>query len=121
MKTLHFKTNEGYRKSKKAQINIMVGLLIGFMVVTTLVALIPGMVDILNIAKQSDNLNCNGYSYEGDASHTLSYNATIGTQSSIACLAITLYIPYLVLAVLIGLVMKILYDRVASPQQYPQY
>lgn len=114
------------KKKKKKAMNkkgniahLMVSLLVGFMAVVLLVALIPGFVDILDIAQQSDNLNCKGFSYNGDVNNTLSFNATIGTKSSIGCLAIRLYLPYLILAVLLGIVMYILYDK--GTQQQPYY
>lgn len=105
------------RLKSKGQIQIMVGILLGFMVVTMMVTLIPGFVEMFDTAQNSENLNCKGYSDVTNAQ--LSYNATIGTKSSIACLAVKLYLPYIILAVLIGLVLKILYERTA--QQQPSY
>jgi len=88
-----------------------VNLLMLFIVVTFLIALIPGFVDILDVAQQSDGLNCAGYVYETNVSHPLSYNATMGTKSSIGCMAMKLYLPYIVLGVLISAVAAILYGR----------
>lgn len=96
----------------------MVALLLGFMAVAMLVALIPGFVDILDTAQNSEGLNCKGYVNNGNAADPLSYNSTIGTKSNIACLGIKLYLPYLVLAVLIGVVMYILYDKQQTQPYY---
>jgi len=107
--------------NKRGQLNILVGLLIGFMVVTILITLIPGFVEMIDMAQNSEALNCVGFVYNGDENNTLSYNATIGTKSTMGCLAMKLYLPYLILAVLIGVVMKILYERSASTAPAPYY
>lgn len=91
----------------------------GFMVITMLIALLPGFVDMFDIAQNSQNLNCVGYTDTIISDGNYSYNATIGARSTIACLAMKLYLPYIVLAVLIGLVVKILYDKGTSQQAYP--
>ena len=100
------------KKNKKGGLmDLPVNLLLLFITVTFLVALIPGFVEIIDMAQQSDSLNCVGFKYEGNENNSLSYNATIGTKSSIGCLAIKLYIPYIVLGVLIAGVMLVLYGR----------
>jgi hypothetical protein len=110
------------KKSKKGNLmTLPMNLLMLFITVTFLVALIPGLVEIINTAQQSDSLNCAGYKYNGDATHALSYNSTIGTQSSIGCLAIKLYIPYIVLGVLISGVALIFYGRTMGDQQQQAY
>jgi hypothetical protein len=102
--------------NKKGQMDLMVGLLLGFMVITIMITLIPGFVELIDQAQNSEGLNCKGYT---DVSNpVLSYNATIGTKSSIGCLAMKLYLPYIVLAVLIGVVVKMLYGK-NSQQQSP--
>lgn len=98
------------KMNKKAQMGIMIGLLIGFIVVTTLIALIPGFVQLLDIGMGSDGLNCHGSTFANDS---------LAEKSGIGCLAFKLYIPYLVLAVLIGLVTKILYDKGSQPTYNP--
>lgn len=106
-------------KNKRGDMgHLMVALIMGFMAVAMLVSLIPGFVEILDVAQNSEGLNCKGYTYNGDASNVLSYNATIGTKSTIGCLGIKLYLPYLVLAVLLGVVMYILYDKSSQSQPY---
>jgi hypothetical protein len=76
-----------------------------------LIALIPGFVELIDYAKSSQGLNCRGYLDFYDDGGNFTYNSTVGQKSSVACLGMNLYLPYLVLAVLIGLVVKILYDR----------
>jgi len=84
-----------------------------FIAVTFFIALLPGFIQMMNMAQNSENLNCHGYVDYNDAS--LSANASRAEASSIACLAIKLYLPYIVLAVLIGLVASIFYGRATSP------
>lgn len=86
---------------------ILINLLFLFMTIAAVVALIPALSTILKMAQQSDGLNCPGYCYQGDCTHSLSYNSSLQT-STLACLAINLYLPYIVLAVLIGGVSKLL-------------
>ena len=106
-----------YKKmNKKADLMQMpVNLLMLFITVTFLVALIPGLAEMQDVAQQSTSLNCKGYTDSADS--TLSYNATIGTKSSIGCMAIKLYIPYIVLGVLVAGVAFIFYGKSQSQQQ----
>lgn len=97
---------------------MIIGILFLFMTITVMIAMIPALKSILNIAKQSDNLNCAGYNSTTDAS--LSYNASLNTET-ISCLAISLYLPYILLIVLIGGVTKLLYDKSGGGQQYAGY
>jgi hypothetical protein len=107
---------------KGSLMDLPVNLLMLFIVVCFLVALIPGLVEIIDTAQQSNSLNCAGYVYNGDPTNPLSFNSTIGTKSSIGCLAIKLYIPYIVLGVLIAGVALILYGRsIGGGQQEPSY
>jgi len=109
------------RMNKRGQSGLMdlpINLLMLFIAVTFLVALIPAFVEMQDMAQQSTSLNCVGYSYNGNTTHTLSYNATIGTKSSIGCMAIKLYIPYIVLGVLIAGVAIIFYGRNQQAQQF---
>ena len=109
-------------KNKKGNLMQLVpNLLILFIVITTLVALLPAFVEILDNAQNSQSLNCVGYTYEGDATHELSYNATIGSKSTIGCLAVKLYLPYIILGILIAGVAYILYGRSMGGGQEPTY
>jgi len=89
---------------------IMINLLFLLMTIAVLVAMIPALNGILNIAQQSDGLNCPGYKYSGNASDALSYNSSLAS-STLSCLAIQLYLPYIVLAVLIGGVSRLIASR----------
>jgi len=100
---------------KGSLMSLPMNLLMLFISVTFLIALIPGFVEMQDMAQQSDNLNCKGYTDVTDAA--LSYNATIGTKSSIGCMAIKLYLPYIVLGVLIAGVAIIFYG--GGTQQSP--
>lgn len=89
---------------------IMINLLFLLMTIAVLVALIPALNAILNIAQQSDGLNCPGYKLGGDANNSLSYNSSF-PSNTLSCLAIQLYLPYIVLAVLIGGVSRLIASR----------
>ena len=98
---------------------IMIQLLFLFMTITVMIALVPGIKAVLNISKQSDNLNCAGFDYLGSGTvgdNVLDYNSSLATET-LACLAINLYLPYIILVVLIGGVSKLMYGRVFGEQQ----
>lgn len=101
---------------------IMIQLLLFVMTIAVLVALIPALNSLLNTAQQSDSLNCQGYYYNGNPNHTLSYNSSLASNT-LACLSIRLYLPYIILLVLIGGASKLLVDRLnpSAPQYYPSY
>ena len=95
---------------------ILVNLLIFVMIVAVLISLIPALNAMLNISQQSDSLNCAGYYVNGNPNATLSYNSSLATNS-LACVAIRLYLPYIVLVVLIGGVSKLLLGRMVGGEQ----
>lgn len=101
---------------KGSLLDLPINLLMIFIAITFLVALIPAFAEMQDTAQQSDSLNCVGFKYNGDANAVLSYNATIGTKSSIGCMAIKLYIPYIVLGVLVAGVAILFYGRQQQPQ-----
>ncbi len=98
---------------------IMINLLFLFMTITIMIAFIPALKSILDIAKQSDNLNCPGFDFDKSGtvgSNALDYNSSLNTDT-VACLAINLYLPYIILIILIGGVAKLLYSQ--TPGQQP--
>lgn len=105
--------------SKGNLLDLPVNLLMLFIAITFLVALIPAFAEMQDMAQQSTSLNCVGYKYNGDATNALSYNATIGTRSTIGCMAIKLYIPYIVLGVLVAGVAILFYGN--RNQNQPQF
>ena len=98
-----------------------INLLMLFITITFMIALIPGFVEMQDMAQQSDQMNCKGFKYEGSSTHPLAYNDTIGTKSSIGCMAIKLYLPYIVLGVLIAGVAMIFYGQAMGGGQQQQY
>jgi uncharacterized membrane protein len=103
-------------KNKQGQM-VMIQLLFLFMTIVVTVALLPGIKSIMDVAQASDNMNCQGFIYNGDPNATLSYNSSLETNQT-ACIAIDLYLPYILLVVLIGGVSRILYG---SPDQQQQF
>lgn len=113
----YFPPERRYKMDKKGSLlDLPINLLMIFIAITFLVALIPAFAEMQDTAQQSDSLNCVGFKYNGDANAVLSYNATIGTKSSIGCMAIKLYIPYIVLGVLVAGVAILFYGRQQQPQ-----
>lgn len=95
----------------------MIQLLFLFMTIVVTIALLPGIKSIMDVGQQSDNLNCNGYKYDGDEDHVLSYNSSLETNTT-ACIALDLYLPYILLVVLVGGVTRLLHGRGDQPEQY---
>jgi hypothetical protein len=87
---------------------ILMGLIL---VIAILTSLLPAMTELLNTAKASNALNCPGYDYNS-TDKTLSYNISKPT-STIGCMAINLYIPYIVLGVLIASVAVLFGQKIA--------
>jgi len=107
----------GHFGNRRGQV-IMVNLLLFFMALAVLVAMIPAMKAMLDITQQSDSLNCPGYTVNGDATNKLSYNASLST-STLSCMAINLYLPYIILVVLVAGVTKLLSGRIGDSGQSP--
>ena len=101
---------------------IMVNLLILVMTILVMIAVIPVLNSVLSVGKQSDILNCPGYDHANSGTigdHALDYNASLLNTDTVACLAIGLYVPYIVLTILIAGVAKMLSGRL-TPQE-PDY
>ena len=94
----------------------MMNLLMLIMTIMVMVALMPALKEILDNVQQSDGLNCNGYVYNGAVNHALSYNSSKSTNT-MACLAIKLYLPYILLTVLIAGVGMLIVGRAQGGQQ----
>ena len=88
----------------------MLNLLFFTMGIAVLVMFVSPINSFIGMAMNSDNLNCADYVYNGDPLNSLSWNQTKSTDT-FSCLALKLYLPYIVLVFLIAGVSKILYDR----------
>lgn len=107
-----------HKFGKKAQMsgfmNLIVGLMFAYMVVAVLTALIPAFkAQVISATSYATGLNCIG---------SADYNATAAAQtggtSATGCLALGLFIPFIVLCVLMAIIGKILYDRGAPTPGY---
>jgi hypothetical protein len=92
---------------------MMINLLFLFCTVAVLIALLPMFNTMLNMSQQSNSLNCPSYYYNGDVNNTLSHNASLPTNT-LACLSISLYLPYIIMAVLIAGVSRVLLGRITT-------
>ena len=99
-------------KRGEGLMDLPINLLMMFICVTFLVALIPGLNSIIGSAQSVDSLNCHGYVDYDDSSQ--SANSARAEASEIGCLAIKLYIPYIVLGVLVAVVALIFYGRAGA-------
>jgi hypothetical protein len=100
------------KMNKRGQV-MMINLLFLLCTVAVMVALIPEFNTLLNMSQQSNALNCDGYYYNGDVNNSLSHNATLPTNV-LACLSISLYLPYIIMAVLIAGVSRVLLGRITT-------
>jgi len=103
------------RKDKRG--NIMLGLIVFIMALGVMIAFISPINSFLDLAQQSDAMNCKGFIYNGDSSHVLSFNNTLhggASGSPIACLTVKLYLPYLLLVFLIGGMSAVLGNKAES-------
>ena len=101
-------------ENKKAQGNIMLNLIFFVLGLGVLIAFISPINSFLNLAQQSDALNCQGYIFNGNINNSLSFNSTLNggnSGSPLACLALKLYLPYVLLIFLIGGMSAVLANR----------
>lgn len=71
----------------------------------------------LQMMQQSDNLNCRGYVFNGDANNSLSFNATLNNGDSgdpLACLAVKPILAYLIVVFLVAGVSAVMGGRAAD-------
>jgi len=101
------------RKSNNKGQVMIINLLFLLMTIAVMIALIPELVTLLNMAQQSDYLNCNGYYYKGNPNSSLSYNDSL-ESNTLACISIDLYLPYIVMAVLIAGVSRVIIGRITT-------
>ncbi len=102
------------KKVMNNKANIMLNLLFFTMAMAIVVSFISPMKTFVDMAQQSDNLNCRSYIFNGNVNHSLSFNSTLNAGASgdpLSCIAIKLYLPYILLVVLIAGVAKLLYSR----------
>ena len=94
--------------------NVMLGLLFFLMGLAMVVIFISPINEMLDLAQQSDSLNCKGYLFNGDSTHILSFNDTLhggASGSPLACLSLKLYLPYILLIFLVAGVSSVLANR----------
>jgi len=83
----------------------MLGLLFFIMALGVMIVFISPINEFIDMASESSSLNCKGYVANGNPSDVLSFNSTKDGGSSgspMACLALKLYLPYLLLVFLIA-------------------
>lgn len=96
--------------------NIMINFFFFILAVGIVVAFISPMLSFVSIAQQSDNMNCKGYLHDGlnESNSAFAFNTTKNggeSGSQLGCIAIRLYVPYLLMVVLVVGVSQILANR----------
>lgn len=103
---------------------MMIGIMVLVMAVLIAVATLPAMQSVMDETRQCDALNCEGYvdpdaSGTGCTSTNRSYNADL-SQNALSCTVLDLFLPFLILGIMIGLITKLLHGGLVDPPQ-PQY
>jgi len=103
---------------------LMVGMLVLIMALLIFIATLPAIQSLIGDTKGCNGLNCAGYVDKDATSATCSgtnnsYDASL-EENSLGCTVIDLTIPFLILAVLAGLIYKLIQGRVMEQPQ-PQY
>ena len=88
--------------------SMMIGILMLVMSLLVLVAVLPAFKTTFNYARQSNSMNCVGYTH--DTNPALSYNASKPSET-IACVGIDIGIPMIVLGILIGGIVAVISGR----------
>lgn len=97
--------------------NIMLSLLFFILALGVMVAFVSPINDFVDISQQSDHMNCKGFRYDGSTTHALSFNESKNNNQSgspLGCLAVKLYLPYILLVFLIGGLASVLGGRGAE-------
>ena len=109
--------------NKKGQM-MMIGILILIMALIIFVATLPAIQETMDNSRGCSSLNCAGYVDDSATAGTTcsatnqTYNSALDT-SALSCTVLDLAIPFLILAVLAALVMKLIHGRMVEPQ--PDY
>ena len=96
---------------------IILSLMFFLMGLGVMIAFISPINSFLDMAQQSDGLNCKGYIFSGNENHTLSFNSSLhggNSGSPLACIALKLYLPYILLVFMIGGISSVLGGRGAE-------
>jgi len=106
--------------NKKGQM-MMIGIIVLVMALLIFIATMPAIQETMDISRGCSYLNCVGYS-DNDAtsesscdSQNQSYDVT-GNDNQLSCTILDLTIPFLILSVLAGLVMKLIQGRMIEPE-----
>jgi hypothetical protein len=97
--------------------NVMLSLFFFLMALGIMVVFVSPINDFINLMQQSDSLNCRGYIHNGNVNNTLSFNSTLNggnSGSPLSCLALKLYLPYILLTFLIAGLAAVMGGRAAD-------
>lgn len=103
---------------------MMVGILILVMTVLITISTLPAMQTVMDDTRQCDAMNCEGYidpdaSGAGCSSTNRSYDPTL-SQNALSCTILDLFLPFLILGILIGIITKLLHGQLVDRPE-PSY
>ena len=111
-------------KYNKSGQMMMIGIMILVMAVLITIATLPAMQSVMDDTRKCDAMNCEGYvdpdaSGTGCSSTNRSYDPTL-SQNALSCTILDLFLPFLILGIMIGLITKLLHGGLVDAPQ-PQY
>ena len=106
---------------------LLVGILVLVMAILVFISTLPAIQDVMDDSRSCNSMNCEGYvdsdatgASGGNCSVTnRSYNKNL-SQNSLSCTIMDLFVPFLILGILIGIITKLLHGGLVDPPQ-PQY
>ena len=93
--------------------NVFVGLLMFVGLMAIMVACTSPLNTILDISKQSDNLNCKGFDYDGNGvvgNSAYDYNSSLSTDT-VSCVAVDMAVPFIYLSIIFAGVAALVMGR----------
>lgn len=104
---------------------MMIGIMILIMAILIFISTLPAVQTVIDETRQCNNLNCEGYT-DPDASggsnctvNNRSYNPSL-TQNTLSCTILDLFLPFIILGIMIGLITKLLHGQLVDRPE-PQY
>ena len=103
---------------------MMIGMMVLIMAVLIFISCLPAVQTVMDETRGCSHLNCDGYidpdaSGAGCSSTNQSYNPTL-SDNSVSCTILDLFVPFLIMGVLIGIITKLLHNQLVDRPE-PQY
>lgn len=94
------------------------------MAILIFVATLPAMISVIGDSRGCDNLNCARYvdpHASGSGACTATNQTYVSTleENTLACTIMDLFLPFLILGVLVGLIAKLIHGKLVEPEGSP--